>query len=155
MRHEISELVGKVFTEVNKIEDEIIFVCENGDRYKLYHDQDCCESVTIDDIVGDLLDLVGAPILKAEEINSDDFTEKYLASFTLKNEYGSEVNSDGDYKPESVTFTFFKLATIKGYVDIKFHGESNGYYSESADFAYMKFGSSKWVTYIHDADFDS
>ena len=136
---EFSELKGKTLLRIeNNDNDELIFHCKTGEKYKLYHSQECCENVTIDDINGDLDDLIGTPILLAEEVNNEDFSKNFEESFKL--EEGKEdyiwnyKNEKGDYKPESCTWTFYKLATKKGYVDIRWFGESNGYYSESVDF---------------------
>ena len=120
----LKELIGKTLTKVeNNDNDEIVFTCEDGKQYKMYHGQKCCESVTIEDIVGDLQDLVGSPILKAEKVSNYEPTSKEDIERTKKAE------DDG-----SCTWTYYKFATIKGYVDIRWFGESNGYYSESVDF---------------------
>ena len=120
----IEELLGKTLTKIDvtkggKWYDEIVFTTEKGERYKMYHNQDCCESVTIDDIVGDTLDLIGSPITMAEEVSSK--------------ENPPSLDPD-EYEPESMTWTFYKLATVKGYVTIRWYGTSNGFYSESVDF---------------------
>ena len=59
----ITELIGKILTNiiVSENKDEIHFVCDDGSQYKMYHEQDCCESVTIEDICGDLNCLIGLP----------------------------------------------------------------------------------------------
>jgi hypothetical protein len=115
---QFSDIVGKTFDRVYQSEvfgnDAIIFETEDCRRFGLYHRQDCCENVSIESIVGDLEDLQGTPILLAEEACNED------------------PNAN-----ESATWTFYKLATIHGYVDIRFYGESNGYYSESVDFFQM------------------
>ena len=128
----IGQLLGKTLTDVLKSEesDEIIFTVDNGDRYRMYHYQDCCESVSIDDICGDLNDLIGSPILVAEENSSQESTAEQLAEKEKEEAERGENYYDWD---ESFTWTFYKLATIKGYVDIRWYGTSNGYYSESVD----------------------
>ena len=119
----LSELIGKTLSKVeNNENEEIIFTCEDGSQYIMYHSQNCCEHVSIEDIVGDLQDLVGSPILKAEEVSNYEPTSKEDIERT------QEANDDG-----SCTWTYYKLATIKGYVDIRWFGQSNGYYSERVD----------------------
>ena len=63
----IEVLKDKVLKEVNNDGDKIVFKTTDGEVYKMYHEQDCCESVYVESIVGDLDDLVGEPILRAEE----------------------------------------------------------------------------------------
>ena len=131
----IEDLKGKILSGVLKDDDnqELIFTCEDGTQYKMYHQQDCCEYVSIEDINGDLDDLVGSPILLAEEVSNEQFEKEYEESFYVDDEYDKK-NKDGQSYPESHTWTFYKLATIKGYVDIRWFGQSNGYYSERVDF---------------------
>lgn len=115
---DVNALLGKTLTEISgadKGSKEIIFHCDDETVYNMYHSQDCCESVDVDDVVGDVADLIGSPILEAEEVTSRE-----------------GENLDGN---DSFTWTFYKLATIKGSVTIKWYGSSNGYYSESVYFA--------------------
>ena len=106
--------------------DTLEFESVCGRKFVLFHDRDCCESVTIDDIAGDLEDLVGSPLTLSEEVSSADMG------------YG-DSKEDGD---ESFTWTFYRFATAKGYVTVRWYGTSNGYYSESVSFAEK--GSALW-----------
>lgn len=114
------DILGKTFTKVkyNK-QDEAIYFYENDNKtvYALKHCQDCCESVTVEDICGDLSDLENTPILVAEIVTNDK-----LPAPTKEQRDVSEL------------WTFYKLATIKGSVDIRWFGSSNGWYSVEVNF---------------------
>lgn len=92
--------------------DAIVFVKEDSELYVLSHEQDCCESVWVESIDGDLEDLIGSPLIMAEEVYEC-------------------IDDDDEYLRQE--FYFYKFATAKGYVTIRFNGESNGYYSTQVD----------------------
>jgi hypothetical protein len=140
---QISDLIGKILTFIeNDGNDKITFTCEDGKKYFMYHEQDCCEGVSIDDINGNFQDLIGSPITLAEEVSNEEFENTFLSKFKKVDGKYSKVDEEGNYEPESCTWTFYKLATIKGYVDIRWFGSSNGYYSESVQF--LEEGKSRW-----------
>ena len=114
----IEELLNKIIFKIENDDDRIDFYSTDGNMYSMYHDQDCCESVSIDDINGDLDDLIGSPILMADESTSSNTK---LDGTPLTDEW------------DSCTWTFYRFATIKGYVNIRWYGASNGYYSESVN----------------------
>ena len=65
---QVSDLVGHTIKEIRRTSDELIFILESGEACRFYHGQDCSEDVSIDDVVGDLDDLIGSPLLLAEEV---------------------------------------------------------------------------------------
>ena len=111
----MAQMLGKTFVQVTGSVGgyEMLFETADGERFMFAHQQDCCESVDINDIVGDLQDLCGTPLLVAEEVSG-------------------ATEPDAEHY-ESYTYTFYKFATRKGYVDVRWLGESNGYYSEGVD----------------------
>jgi hypothetical protein len=118
--HNFDNLVGKTLSSITvggpNGGDDVVIETVDGATYRMWHEQDCCENVSVEEVVGDLTDLVGSPILMAEEVSQND-----------------DSQSDG-----TGTWTFYKLATAKGYVTIRWYGSSNGYYSESVSFARVK-----------------
>ena len=114
-----NNIIGKTVIDIKTDNYEYIsFLFNDGSAVQMYHSQDCCELVTIDDICGDLEDLIGTPILTAElRTNSND----------------NPKNKDAD---NSFTWSFYTFRTVKGTVDIRWYGTSNGYYSEDVDIEY-------------------
>ena len=110
-------LKGRIIKAIERVGDEELkFATDNGDVFRLCHHQSCCENVYIEDICGDLEDLIDTPILVAEERTQDEYTGPY----------------------EEAMWTFYELRTINGSVTIRWHGSSNGYYSISVDFDKLK-----------------
>ena len=132
-----SFLIGKSFQFSQDENGEELILENEYYRIVFTHDQDCCESVFIEDVIGELSDLNDSPLLMAECVKSHDASGY-----------------------ESQTHTWYKFATINGYVTIRFWGGSNGYYSESVD-VYVtdkstgqieSIGASPYGTLAHDAE---
>lgn len=118
-RADFGELKGKTLKAIRGHEigsERVGFECEDGTAYVLIYHHDCCASCSLEDVAGDVSDLIGHPILMAEVT-----------------EGGADLHPAPD-NADSFTWAFYKLATVKGYVTLRFLGESNGYYSETVDF---------------------
>lgn len=121
---DMADLVGHTITQIDGAttgSDEVTFHFKDA-TFKMYHSQDCCENVDLDDINGDINDLVGSPLTMAECVSEED----------------EELAQKQRGYVDSHTWTFYKFATIKGYVTLRWYGESNGYYSEAVTFARFK-----------------
>ena len=119
--HKISEFIGGHILSTIGLEAGsyiIKFVFSDGRKFIMAHDQECCETVLVEDIIGDPADLQNATVIDArEEIGNID-PEGYCPT---------------DKHPESYTWTFYIIQTSKGVITIRWLGESNGQYSESVD----------------------
>lgn len=115
-------------------DEEFIIHFENNKSLKFYHSQSCCEQVEIDDVNGDVNDLVGNLFFGCSVKTSHD---------NPKTKYDT-----------SHTWTFYTFKYPSGYIDMKWYGCSNGYYSESVDYLILDsttqkildFGFGDWRT---------
>lgn len=126
----IKELLGKTLIQiVNSANEELDFTLSTGEQYRFYHNQDCCKTVLIEDICGELFDLIGSPLTQAE-VNSSNEMDINENLQKLNEVYGYDI-----YSQCSFTWTFYRFATKKGQVVIRWFGCSNGYYSERVSLA--------------------
>jgi len=119
-RKEVDTLVGLTLESIegmNTASDQVVFKTTCGRTFLLYHEQDCCERVDLVDVAGDPEDLIGTPITVAR-----------------LDENAEGPPFDDGYTPESFTWSFYNIGTVRGTVTLRWLGESNGYYSESVDF---------------------
>jgi hypothetical protein len=114
------EMLGRIMVKVEADTYSMDFHSQDGTVFTFYHEQHCCETVQIEDVCGDLKDLVGSPLIEAEEVQSEPPKDhKY---------------SDDPQHSDSHTWTFYRFSTAKGTVTVRWLGESNGCYSEEVDF---------------------
>jgi hypothetical protein len=115
-------LVGKTLAGIygSKGDESLTFTTVDGEEFVMYYEHDCCAFCSVEDICGDLNDLIGSPIVQAEESTSGDNPP--------------DADPELTQYQESFTWTFYRLATVKGSVVIRWYGSSNGYYSESVTF---------------------
>ena len=114
-------LLGKTLISITQHEDKYIVFMTADERYIMYHDQECCETVTIEDIDSPLDLLVGYPILVADERTSKEEPKD--------KEYDDSEYDDSEYNG-GFTWTFYRIGTVKATSVIRWYGTSNGYYSE-------------------------
>lgn len=121
----IKELLGKTLVSVTGAEhgsETITFETSDGEVYMMRHDQDCCEEVEIEDICGEVNDILNSPITMASEESNKE----------------NPVDVPAKKYQESFTWTFYKIGTAKGSITIRWYGSSNGYYSEEVEFCLVE-----------------
>ena len=83
---DFSELKGQIFDKVYKGNDCICFEQKGKTKYTIMHMQDCCESVYLEDVCGDLSDLENTEITYSERMTNrgcpKDFME-YQTDITV------------------------------------------------------------------------
>jgi hypothetical protein len=104
-------IIGKIIEKIdaNESNDVMKFVFQDNSSIEFYHDQDCCEDVHIEDVCGDLDDLLNTPLLVAESSTKDE--------------------DNGD------TWTFYIFSTIKGTINVRWLGYDS-YYSLDVEWCY-------------------
>lgn len=110
-------------------DDEIVITFSDNSYIKMFHRQDCCENVYLeDDEDGGLKTLVGSVLMKVEESTSNEAPLDVM-----------KQRSESEGYIESETWTFYKLFTSRGIITLRWLGESNGYYSENVDIVYCDY----------------
>lgn len=101
-------LLGFTLSAVEHNDDDevITFTRTDGVQVKMYHEQECCEHVWVEEIHGDLQALIGHPLTTAEVYTRD----------------GGE-SEDGDDR----MFTFYRIGNERHMVTIRWCGESHHY----------------------------
>lgn len=119
---DINILVGLTISSITGMDDsDVTIKTECGKSFRMRHEQDCCETVAIKEVIGSTYDVVGEPVRNAYKTTSD---------------------CSGKY--ESGTRTVFTIGTNSGSLSIVWEGYSNGYYGEGVSFYEDDGNYSRW-----------
>lgn len=138
-----SIMLGITLSSIEANNFEVQFHRDDGSIYRMWHEHDCCERVELIDVCGEWDDLIGTPLLLAEEASNANIEAPAMLAMLGEDELKSvfvDMLKNGDRYMvddinESQTWTFYRFGTIKGSVTLRWHGVSNGYYSESVSLA--------------------
>lgn len=123
-----TEFSGKTIQEIRgckKHSDEVTIKFTDGTCLKFYHQQDCCESVYLEDFDITPEWLIDSKIISVEERISRS---------------GEEISHyDSTY---SYTWSFYVIKTSSSTMVLRWYGESNGWYSETVDIDYLHYDES-------------
>ena len=112
---DINTLVGQEIVKIEVLNHTELIIHTTDDVYKMHHEQDCCEKVYLEDICGDLDDMLGVVV------------NAYSSSNLVKDQTQS-------CDKEQQQWTFYHISTIKGTVTLRWYGASNGYYATEVSF---------------------
>ena len=126
----LNDLVGLTIKSVSgchKGSDTFTIEFENG--YSIvFHYPYTYSNVEIDDVNGDVQGMVGNELLGIECVTN--------------------VPVDPETAVEYKQWTFYKFKTIDGYVDVKWYGSSNGYYSVSVNWEILDVNNEEIINHI-------
>ena len=114
----IKELLGLTIESTDGLSvGDSVFTMKTtcGRVFRMLHHQDCCEQVAVNRVFGSIDSIIGSPV-------------------TVVDETDEPTNAPTYERGESHTWSQFRIETEKGYVEILWLGESNGYYGEDVSF---------------------
>lgn len=131
---EDSKFINDYSYFVSNDQDAIYFELENDTLVIFKHNRECCEEVNIKDIVGNLRDLIGEPLLEAEVV----------------------INENEGTRSDRQQNTFFKFTTCKANVNVSWFGTDNGYYSTTVSMRQVERSEvNQPSVFCYQIDFDS
>lgn len=117
-----SSLAGKTITSIEGLNsDHVTIKTECGKTYGMRHFQDCCESVSLKEVLGNVDSIIGKEV-----------------------RYANEDTSDCSGEWSSGTRTTFTIHTNGGSLILIWEGYSNGYYGEGVSFYEDDGSGSRW-----------